>query len=49
MWDIWDSQGMYFTTEYIKRAVNLRIKDMYAQEWRDSLDGSDYYVFFTKV
>lgn len=51
MRDIWESQGLNFTTEYVKQAVKLRLKDVFLQEWSNELQLHEYcdnYRLFKK-
>ena len=37
MRDIWLFEGMSYRTEYVKQIIKCRLRDMYRQEWSDSV------------
>ena len=46
MRDIWEYQGLNFSTEYVKLAVKRRIMDIFLQDWSNELQHHDYCVTY---
>lgn len=42
MRDVWEFHGFNFTSEYVKMAAKLRIRDMFLQKWSDELQSHEY-------
>ena len=48
MRDLWVGNGLNFTTEYVKKAIKLRVNDINQQNWASELEDHEYCEFYRK-